>query len=117
MTNCVNGVCAFLNSVKNGSLETASADVAENFGSIRTANSQIAAQTGVRFGLPQQNTLLTGNARQFYVVYPGSSPTTASHVMIGINNGGKAMLYDPQIGAKIFNPGSFGPFIAFPIAF
>lgn len=66
---------------------------------------------------PQQSTLLTGNSRQFFVVYPGSNPTTASHVMIGINNGGRTMLYDPQIGAKIFNPSSIGPFIAFPIAF
>ncbi len=117
MTNCVNGVCAFLNSVKNGRLETASADVALNLGRITTANNQIAAQTGVRFGQFQQSTLLTGYARQFYVVYPGSSTTFATHVMIGINNGGKMMLYDPQIGARIFNPKSFGPFVAFPVAF
>jgi len=87
-------------------------------GSIRTVNSQIAAQTGVRFSRnAQQGTLLTGNARQFFVVYPGSSLTTANHVLIGINQGGRAMLCDPQIGSKIFDLTSFGSFIAFPVAF
>jgi hypothetical protein len=118
MTNCVNGVCAFLNSVKNGQLVTAGADVAENLGSMRIANEQIAAQTGVRFSLnPQQSTLLSGYDRQFFVVYPGSSPNIATHVLVGIRLGGRALLYDPQTGARIPDVAGFGPFISFPIAF
>jgi hypothetical protein len=117
MTNCVNGVCAFLNSVGSGSLETASADVAWNGGSIARANGQILEATGVRMGQMQAGTLETARARQFFVVYPGTSAQTADHVLIGINNGGRTMLYDPQIGAKIFDVGSYGPFVAFPVAF
>jgi hypothetical protein len=117
LSNCVNGVCAFLNSVKNGSLETASADVAWNGGSIARANAQILDATGARMGAMQSGTLNTARARQFFVVYPGTSARTAEHVLVGINNGGKSMLYDPQIGAKIFDVRSFGPFVAFPVAF
>lgn len=118
MTNCVNGVCAFLNSVKNGGLVTASADVAANSGSIARANSQIAAATGVRISpIFQQSTLNTARARQFFVVYPGRSASAARHVLVGINNGGKTMLYDPQVGTKIFDVSSYGPFVAFPLAF
>ena len=97
---------------------TASANVAENLGSIAKANRQIAAQTGVKISdVFQVNTLNTGRARQFFIVYPGTSINTAEHVMIGINNGGKTLLYDPQTGAKIFDIAGFGNFVAFPVAF
>src|SRR5262249_51263885 len=60
LTNCVNSVAAFLNSVRKGRLVTASADVAENLGSIERANRQIAAQTGIVISARiQESTLLT----------------------------------------------------------
>lgn len=85
---------------------------------LSAANAQIAAATGARISPHfQQNALNTARSRQFFVVYPGRSATTAQHVLVGINNGGKTMLYDPQIGAKIFDVQSHGPFIAFPLIF
>lgn len=47
----------------------------------------------------------------------GSSARSADHVLIGINNRGKTMLYDPQTGERFTDLDSFGPFVAYPIAF
>ncbi|NUQ48584.1 MAG: hypothetical protein HUU27_01495 [Phycisphaerae bacterium] len=115
-TNCVNGVCAFIESVQSGTLVTADANVAKNLGSIATVNNQIAARTGVRIGSPQQSTLETARKTQFFLVYPGRSQTEANHIMIGIGRReGGARLYDPQSGAKFADSNNFGPFVAFPI--
>jgi hypothetical protein len=113
-TNCVNSVCAFLKSVQEKSLVTASDRVAWNGGSIDVANAQIKAQTGVRIGEGQRSELRTGYDRQFFIVYPGSSRSSAQHVLIGINNSGRTFLYDPQTGARIANIASFGAFVASP---
>jgi hypothetical protein len=117
-TNCVNGVCAFLKSVKERRLVTANANVAMNGGSIARANAQIVQATGVRMSPNfQVNTLNTARDRQLFVVYPGSSARSADHVLVGLNNRGKTMLYDPQTGQKFTDLNSFGPFVAYPVAF
>jgi hypothetical protein len=116
-TNCVNSVAAFLKSVKEGRLFTASEHVSENLGSIRTANRQIAAQTGVRFGEGQFNALRTGKETQFFVVYRGASREEAEHVAVGIVNKGKSMIYDPQTGERFRNVADFGTFTAYPVQF
>jgi hypothetical protein len=113
--NCVGGVCAFLNSVKEGRLVQASPNVAWNGGKTAVANQQIRAATGLSMGEAQSNTLRTTLDRQFFVVYPKGNPNMATHVMIGINNGGKQILYDPQTGARLFNPLMFPPFLAYPV--
>jgi RHS repeat-associated protein len=114
--NCLNGVCAFFNSVKEGELVTASEDVAWNGGSIELANNQIEdAVDGIMLGDPQSNTLNTARERQFFIVYPGSSAQFARHVMVGINNGGKLLLYDPQTGARFWDLAAFGRFVSFPV--
>jgi hypothetical protein len=117
-TNCVNSVVAFLMSVKGGELNTASPHVAENLGSIARANSQIRTQAGVRFSTaePQFSTLNSNNEKQFFVVYPGRSRTTASHVLVGVKNGNRTMLYDPQSGARTTDVAGLGAFYAFPVA-
>ncbi|MGZ5053532.1 MAG: SpvB/TcaC N-terminal domain-containing protein [Methylobacter sp.] len=115
--NCVNCTSAFLNSVRQKQLVTASRDVARNLGGIANANKQIEAETGAVLGQGQYRTLNTGRPLQFFVVYPGSSTTTASHVLIGINNQGRTMIYDPQSHEKFFDISSFGRFTAYPVAF
>jgi RHS repeat-associated protein len=117
MSNCVNGVCAFLNSVKNGRLFTASADVTENLGSVRTALRQIEAGTGARIGAGQFNQLATGRARQFFIVFKGSSASMSEHVAIGIVNNERRLIYDPQIGTTFYNLSDFGTFTAYPVGF
>ena len=115
--NCVNCTSAFLNSIKQKQLETAGRDVALNGGSIPNAIRQIRSRTGAVFGSGQYRTLRTGKSLQFFVVFPGSSKTSASHVLIGINNGGRTMIYDPQSHGKFFDIDSFGPFTAYPVVF
>jgi hypothetical protein len=117
MTNCVNGVCSFLNSVKNGRLVTATADVAENLGSVRTVLRQVGAETDARIGTGQFNQLVTGRARQFFVVFRGSSASMSDHVAVGIVNNGRPLIYDPQIGRTFYNLAEFGTFTAYPVAF
>ncbi|MDC0679133.1 hypothetical protein [Sorangium atrum] len=95
----------------------AGAYVAENLGSIMTANRQIAAQTGARFGSGQWNQLLTGHSTQFFVVYRRSSATTSNHVVIGIVNQGKSLIFDPQTGQRFWNLRDFGSFTAYPVKF
>jgi RHS repeat-associated protein len=117
-SNCVNCVIAFLKSVKEGRLVTASGDIAENLGSIAKANKQIAEQLGGRISsFAQRNALATTRERQFFVVYPGNSETSATHVLIGINNRGATMLYDPQSGERFYNIMAKGNFFAFGISF
>ena len=116
MKNCVNGVCAFLNSVNSGSLKTASADVAENLGSIRTALSQVEAQTGSQVGRAGQwNALRTGFDRQFFLVFRGSNVAVSDHVAVGIVNNGRSLIYDPQTGERFWNLADFGSFTAYPV--
>lgn len=115
--NCVACTAAFLQSVHERSLVEASGRFAVNNGAIRTANEHIMGITGFTLGRQQLNTLATLNARQFFVVYRGASTQLSDHVVIGINNGGSTMIYDPQSGTKYFDLGKFGPFTAFPVHF
>lgn len=59
----------------------------------------------------------TARARQFFIVYRGSNPKISNHVVVGIVNNGTQMIYDPQNGAKYFDPKEFGPFTAWPVRF
>ena len=118
MTNCVNGVCAFLKSVKNGTLSRATADVAKNGGSIQKALSQIAQQTGAKIGaVPQFNALKTAKAEQFFIVFKGSNPKVSDHVAVGIVKNGRSLIYDAQTGQRFWNLADFGSFTAYPVAF
>jgi RHS repeat-associated protein len=118
MTNCVNGVCAFLNSVRTGTFRTAGADVAENLGSIRTVLTQVEGQTGAQIARAGQwNVLQTGHNRQFFVVFRGSSAAASDHVAVGIVNNGRSLIYDPQTGQRFWNLADFGSFTAYPVKF
>jgi RHS repeat-associated protein len=115
--NCVNCAIAFLRSVQKKELVTTGVDYAENLGSIVTANNHIAAQAEVDISSKFQfRTLETGKDIQYFIVYPGSSRSTATHVVIGINNKGNTMIYDPQNHIKYFDISKFGPFVAFPVS-
>lgn len=118
-TNCVNGVCSYLESVRDGSLnlDAAMAPVQSNGGSIRAALGQIQSRVGVQFGQPQLNTLLTGRSEQFFVVFRGTSATLSDHVLVGISRNGRSMLYDPQSGQRFMTPADFGSFTAYPLIF
>ncbi|RYZ17654.1 MAG: hypothetical protein EOO70_01300, partial [Myxococcaceae bacterium] len=117
--NCVNGVCAFLESVRDGTLnlDAALEPVRANGGIIRVALNQIRNRVGVRWGVPQLNTLKTGRGTQFFVVFEGSNATTSGHVLIGITRNGRSMLYDPQRAQRFIPPSDFGPFTAYPLIF
>ena len=61
--------------------------------------------------------LMTGRGRQFFAVFRGSNPTMSDHVVVGIVNNGKSMLYEPQTGPRITNLVEFGNFTAYPLIF
>jgi len=119
--NCVNSVCAFLNTIKTGKLHTASPNVAYNGGKIREALNQIAKQTGLRVAQSprqmQSGTLNTGKQRQFFIVFQGSNSKVSGHVVIGINNKGNKTIFDPQSGQTYKNLKDFndGNFTAWPV--
>ncbi|WP_147443718.1 hypothetical protein [Corallococcus sicarius] len=117
--NCVNGVCAFLESVREGSLnlDAAMEPVRANGGLIRVALNQIRNRVGVQFGDPQLNTLMTGRKKQFFVVFRGSGATMSDHVLVGISKNGRAVIYDPQSAGRFMTPADFGPFTAYPLIF
>lgn len=111
-------MCAFLESVKSGELVTAGTDVAWNGGSIARANAIIADDVGLSaIGRPQVGTLATAHSRQFFIVYEGGSMSASRHVLVGIVNRGRAMLYDPQSGQRYYDIAAHGRFVAFPILF
>jgi RHS repeat-associated protein len=114
--NCVNGVCAFLNTIKTKQLRTASPDVAENGGLINNALKQISQQTGAKYSKHFQfNDLQTANSRQFYAVFQGSSSKVSGHIAVGINNKGRKTIFDPQSGETFKDLSEFGDFVAFPL--
>jgi hypothetical protein len=100
-----------------GRLIPAGEHSAANFGSIAVARGQIAAQTGVRIGSGQLNELATANARQFFIVFRGTSATQSDHAAIGIVNAGRRLIYDPQSGQRFTNLADFGSFTAWPVKF
>jgi Putative Ig domain len=119
--NCVDGVCAFLNTIKTKELHTAIPDsqVSSNGGRIHVALDEIAEKTGVYFGKRnfQFNTLETARERQFFVIFDGASSVDSSHVAIGIVNRGNRTIFDPQSGEtfKDFSKFGSGRFISYPL--
>jgi hypothetical protein len=119
--NCVDSVCAFLNTIKTKSLHTAIPDslVPDNGGRIHVVLDQIAEKTGVYFGKRpvQVNDLKTARDRQFFVVFDGTSATNSSHVAIGIANKGHKTIFDPQSGVTHKDLSKFGSgkFVAYPL--
>ena len=116
----MNGVCAFLSSVRDRTLNLGEAmkGVSWNGGSIRNVLSQVRTRTGARISRTfQTNTLNTARNEQFFVVFRGSNPAKSDHVLIGITKNGKSRLYDPQSGQRWANPKDFGNFTAWPLIF
>lgn len=119
--NCVDGVCAFLNTIKTKELHTAIPDsqVSSNGGRIHVALDEIAEKTGVYFGKRnfQFNTLETARERQFFVIFDGASSVDSSHVAIGIVNRGNRTIFDPQSGEtfKDFSKFGSGRFVSYPL--
>jgi RHS repeat-associated protein len=115
-TGCVNGVCGFLNSVKDGTYRAPPTYLPANGGSIAKANGQIAEETGVQVGLiPQTGALRSGYSRQFFIVYRGTNVRFSDHVAIGIVNNGRSLICDPQTGQRFWNTADFGSFTAYPV--
>jgi hypothetical protein len=122
--NCVDGVCAFLNTIQTGKLHTAVSDknVLKNLGSIDTALKQIAQKTGATVGGKrhyQWNRLDTGKDRQFFVVFKGAGTDVSDHVAVGIVNKGNKVIFDPQSGTTFKNLNDWNTngngFVAFPV--
>ncbi|HMY19343.1 MAG TPA: hypothetical protein PKA58_23630, partial [Polyangium sp.] len=113
--NCVPCVIAFIQSVQKRELVEASRDYPENLGFISRAKQHIIEQTGVRFGDQQDNVMHTAHARQFFVVSLGRNRTVSGHVLIGIVQNGRPMLYDPRSHVRYLDPETFPRFTAFPI--
>lgn len=115
--NCVNAVCAFLNSVTERTLVRATDAIQWNGGLINNALNQIRGHVpGLRTGAIQSiGQMATANSRQFFIVFRGGSSTTSDHVLIGIVNNGVRMLYDPQSGQRFYDLAAFGPFRAIPV--
>ncbi|MGE6763456.1 RHS repeat-associated core domain-containing protein [Corallococcus interemptor] len=117
--NCVNGVCAYLESVRDGTLnlDAAHEPVRTNGGVINRVLSQIRNRVGLKWGSGQYNEMKTARSEQFFIVFRGSSRTISDHVAVGIVRNGRAMIYDPQSSQRFLNLSEFGPFTAYPIIF
>jgi hypothetical protein len=116
--NCVQTVIAFLKSVKTGTLVRATEDVADNMGEIKRANRMIENAVGVLISdAPADSVLHSAKTKQFFVVYKGSNAQVSDHVLIGIKNGNKTMLYDPQTGERFYGNlrETFGRFMAYAV--
>ncbi len=121
--NCVNTVCAFLDSVQAKTLkvEEALKDVAWNGGKIDNALTHIRSRVSAKTGRAQFKTLQTAKDEQFFVVFAGSNPNISDHVLVGItkkqkDGSFKSVLYDPQSHVT-HAPDSFGSFMAYPLMF
>ena len=76
----------------------ASEHVAENGGEIARAISQIEGGAGMRINrdLVQMGTLHSQKPLTFFAVFRGPSTRQSTHVVVGINKGGRQMIFDPQ---------------------
>jgi hypothetical protein len=123
--NCVNSVCAFLNTIETKKLHTAGINVAENRGSVPAVLNQIEELTGVTIGRrvsAQFSTLNTKRDRQFFIVFQGPDFEVSNHVAVGIVNKGNKTIFDPQTGQTFknlsdWNTAGSGSFTAFPLIF
>jgi hypothetical protein len=115
--NCVNCVSAFIQSVQSGEVVMAEG-VSTNGGWIKKSNIQLIKETGILISdVPQVSTLNTSRQTQAFIVYRGTNPALSDHILMGFNNNGRTMLYDPQSGAAYWNLKDFGPFTAYAIRF